>query len=246
VTTAGPLRHPEPNHPLTALRRLATVYDLGDFQTYITVSISPINGDLSTDLHRVSYTTNYRPRINDVVVLLENQGDYVAIGSVTTSSATCETTDPCGQPWGYARLENTTDVVVPDGSWIEVNDFQLSGSNPGGDPIAGQVSPAANGIIVPAPGFYNLVARVTWPPPPAPFGRTLVAIDVAGLGPVGSTALQRSDIGMDITSSLRQPTPTIPLECAIGQKYAVYVWQNCGSTVTISATAVKVTCWRES
>jgi hypothetical protein len=69
---------PQPNHPLTAIRRQGVVQDTVNAPTTINVFIG---GDLNT-LVPCSYLVEYSPTVGDTVVVLENQGDFIIIGAL--------------------------------------------------------------------------------------------------------------------------------------------------------------------
>lgn len=74
------LRPAQANHPLTAIRRQGIVVDLTNVATF-SIGVN-IGGDTTTVVP-CTFLDNYFPVLNDVVYLLENQGDHIVIGSVT-------------------------------------------------------------------------------------------------------------------------------------------------------------------
>jgi hypothetical protein len=73
------IMQPEPNHPLTGLRREGVVADIANIPASVNVYIG---GDTTT-LVPCAYLADYYPVVNDNVILIENQGDYIIIGSLS-------------------------------------------------------------------------------------------------------------------------------------------------------------------
>jgi hypothetical protein len=72
--------HPQANHPLTAIRRQGVVGDISKaFSSPWTVGVY-VGG--TSDLTQCSYVADYQPVFNDLVYVLQNQGDNLIIGSV--------------------------------------------------------------------------------------------------------------------------------------------------------------------
>ena len=78
-------------HPLTATRRIGQVIS-ADMTPTPTVEVQ-IGGD-TTQTVFVPFLDSYPPNVGDYVTLLENQGDYVALGSLGSSSAAFDAIGP--------------------------------------------------------------------------------------------------------------------------------------------------------
>ena len=110
----SPVDLPEPNHPLTAIRRQGVVQDIANAPTTINVFIG---GDVNT-LVACSYLSAYQPAVGDTVSVLANQGDYVVLGSLAGLA-----THPLASTWqGLNYAANVTDLGSPwdAGQWIKV------------------------------------------------------------------------------------------------------------------------------
>lgn len=76
----APLRLPQPNHPLTAIRRVGVVQDIAAKPNSVNVWLG---GDTNT-LTPCAYLSSYIPAVGDNVLILQNNADYIIVGAVNS------------------------------------------------------------------------------------------------------------------------------------------------------------------
>jgi hypothetical protein len=132
------LAPPQPNHPLTAIRRQGVVVGVTNMPATLTVQLG---GDTTVNIE-MPYLTP--AAVNDIVYVLGNQGDYVVLGPVSKCRP-------------YAHLTGTGGTLASSTTSTNITNWSAPAA---GNALCGTA--AATGFTPNADGHYLVVGIVVW------------------------------------------------------------------------------------
>jgi hypothetical protein len=237
------IMQPEPNHPLTALRRTVEVFDvLGNGCV-----AAWLGGDQTVEVD-VTCLDGYLPTIGDTLLVVANQGDYIALGRINSELEGGVFPTSGALAHQAIGVKRSTTLSVVSVTWTEVTfDTIYAGTTDqqsGGTAVRSLHLDASGHIVIPADGNYITQLSIRWPTPGSVYGRTLQAVDLSGAGASGSLSPNRLDTYNATANGQFGGNNSIPVHYNKNDTLSGYVYQGSTGTVVVAVGDVRVYAYR--